>query len=319
MKKEVVVGIDIGGTFTKYGLVDKEGNLFLENSIETDIHEEATGFISALKNHLDLNLQQSNEEFDIKGVGIGAPNGNIYSGCIENAANLKWKGKVRLVEMIKSQLGYPSILTNDANAAALGEMIFGGAKGMDNFVMITLGTGLGSGLVVNGNLVYGHDGFAGELGHVNVVPKGRKCGCGKRGCLEAYVSASGLRRTIFDLLASETSESCFRGYSFNDTVSKQVTLAAEAGDPIAIKAFQKTGKLLGRSLADTVAHLSPEAIFFFGGLASAGKWILEPAKASMEENLLDVFKGKVKLLPSALDGKNIAVLGASALMWKELQ
>lgn len=319
MNKKVVVGIDIGGTFTKYGLVDKEGNLFLENSIATDIHEEAADFVSSLKNHLELNIQKSGEEFDIKGVGIGAPNGNFYSGCIENAANLKWKGEIRLVEIIKEKLGFPAILTNDANATALGEMIFGGAKGMDNFVMITLGTGLGSGIVVNGNLVYGHDGCAGELGHVNVIPKGRKCGCGKRGCLEAYVSASGLRRTIFELLASETSESCFRGYSFNDTVPKQVTLAAEAGDPIAIKAFQKTGKLLGRSLADTVAHLSPEAIFFFGGLARAGKWILEPTKASMEENLLDVFKGKVKLLPSALDGKNIAVLGAAALMWKELQ
>ncbi|MFC2129256.1 ROK family protein [Bacteroidota bacterium] len=319
MVKEVVVGVDIGGTFTKYGLVDKEGNLFLENSIETDVYENAEDFISAFKDHLAHNIQASGEMFEIKGVGIGAPNGNYYSGCIEDAPNLRWKGVVPLAEMIHNTLGVPAILTNDANAAALGEMIFGGAKGMKNFLMITLGTGLGSGLVVNGDLVYGHDGFAGELGHVNVVPKGRKCGCGKRGCLEAYVSATGLRRTIFDLLATETSESCFWEYSYNDLDPKQVTIAAEAGDPIALKAFQKTGKWLGRSLADTVAHISPEAIFFFGGLARAGDWVLRPTKAAMEENLLDIFKGKVKLLPSALHGKNIAVLGASALMWKEMK
>ncbi len=319
MKKQVVVGIDIGGTFTKYGLVDKKGNLFLENSIPTDTHDTAEEFVTEFKKHLDTQMASSDYHFEIKGVGVGAPNGNYYTGCIENAPNLKWKGVVRLSEMIEKHLGFPAILTNDANAAALGEMIFGGAKGMKNFVMITLGTGLGSGLVVNGDLVYGHDGFAGELGHVNVIPNGRKCGCGKRGCLEAYVSASGLRRTIFELLASETSDSCFRESCFNDLDPKQVTVAAEAGDPIAVKAFQKTGKLLGRSLADTVAHISPEAIFFFGGLAQAGKWILDPTKKAMEENLLDIFKGKVKLLPSALVGKNIAVLGAAALMWKELE
>ncbi len=318
MNKQVVVGIDIGGTFTKYGLVDKDGNLYLENSIPTDIHDTAEEFVAALKVHLNNQLNDSSEKFDIKGIGIGAPNGNYYTGCIENAANLKWTGEVRLSEIISNELGFPAILTNDANAAAIGEMIFGGAKGMKNFLMITLGTGLGSGLVVNGDVVYGHDGFAGELGHVNVVPKGRKCGCGKRGCLEAYVSATGLKRTIFDLLATETSESCFRGYAFNDLEPKQVTIAAQTGDPIALKAFQKTGKWLGRSLADTVAHISPEAIFFFGGLAGAGKWILEPTKEAMEENLLNIFKGKVKLLPSALDGKNIAVLGAAALKWKEM-
>ncbi len=316
--KEVVLGIDIGGTYTKYGLVDKIGTLFLENSIETDIHEEAKDFVAALKVHLDQQLLASEEQFEIKGVGIGAPNGNYYSGCIEDAANLKWTGVVPLADMLHDQLRVPAILTNDANAAALGEMIFGGARGMKNFLMITLGTGLGSGLVVNGDLVYGHDGFAGELGHVNVIPKGRKCGCGKRGCLEAYVSASGLRRTIFDLIATETSESCFRGYSFNELDPKQVTIAAQNGDPIALKAFQKTGRWLGRSLADTVAHISPEAIFLFGGLAGAGKWIMEPTKAALEENLLDIYKGKIKLLPSALDGKNIAVLGAAALMWKDI-
>lgn len=318
MKKHVVLGIDIGGTYTKYGLVDMEGNSFLENSIPTDTHYTIEEFIAALKEHLNHQLEKSSEKFEIKGVGIGAPNGNYYTGCVEFATNLKWSGVIQLSEIIGNELGYPAILTNDANAAALGEMIFGGAKGMKNFLMITLGTGLGSGLVVNGDIVYGHDGFAGELGHVNVVPKGRKCGCGKRGCLETYVSASGLKRTIFDLLATETNESCFRGYSFNDLDPKKVTEAAEAGDPIALKAFQKTGRWLGRSLADTVAHISPEVIFFFGGLARAGKWILEPTKEALEDNLLKIYQGKVKLLPSALDGKNIAVLGAAALMWKEL-
>jgi len=318
MKKQVVLGIDIGGTFTKYGLVDKDGNLFLENSIPTDTHETVEGFVAALKEHLNQQLDEAPEKFEIKGVGVGAPNGNYYSGCIEFAPNLRWSGVIKLSEIIGNELGYPAILTNDANAAAIGEMVFGGAREMKNFLMITLGTGLGSGLVVNGDVVYGHDGFAGELGHVNVIPKGRKCGCGKRGCLETYVSATGLKRTIFDLLATETNESCFRGYSFNDLDPKQVTVAAEAGDPIAIKAFQKTGRWLGRSLADTVAHISPEAIFLFGGLARAGQWILQPTKEALEENLLKIYKGKVKLLPSALVGKNIAVLGAAALMWKEM-
>lgn len=318
MQKQVILGIDIGGTYTKYGLVDKDGNLFLENSVPTNTHDTAEDFAAYLKNHLNDQLKNSTELYKIVGVGIGAPNGNYYTGCIEYAPNLKWKGVTKISEIIQKELGIPAILTNDANAAAMGEMIFGGAKGMKNFLMITLGTGLGSGLVVNGEIVYGHDGFAGELGHVNIIPKGRKCGCGRRGCLETYVSATGLRRTIFDLLASETSESRFRELTFKDLDSKQVTEAAEAKDPIALKAFQKTGKWLGKSLADTVAHISPEAIFLFGGLARAGKWIFEPTKEALENNLLEIYKGKIKLLPSALDGKNIAVIGAAALMWKEM-
>jgi glucokinase len=318
MKKDVVIGIDIGGTFTKYGLVDREGTLFVESSIATDEYKTPELFVSALHAHLMENVRQSDTHFNIRGVGIGAPNGNYYTGCIESAPNLVWKGEVRLSEFFRKQFELPSILTNDANAAALGEMIFGGAKGMDNFLMITLGTGLGSGLVVNGGLVYGHDGFAGELGHVNIIPNGRKCGCGKRGCLEAYVSASGIKRTVFELLATEVDNSCFRGISFHDLDPKQVSIAANEGDPIAIKALNKTGMLLGKSLADTVAHISPEVIFLFGGLALAGKWIFEPTRKAMEENLLNIFKGKVKILPSLLTGKNIAVLGAAALMWKEL-
>jgi glucokinase len=252
------------------------------------------------------------------GIGIGAPNGNYYSGNIEYAPNLIWKGIIPLTEIIKSIFNLPVVLTNDANAAAVGEMVFGDAKEMDNFLMITLGTGLGSGLVVNGGLVYGHDGFAGELGHVCVKEDGRICGCGKRGCLETYVSATGIKRTVFELLAKEPDNSCFRAVTFNDLDAKQITIAANNGDPIAKKAFKNTGQILGKSLANTVAHISPEAIFLFGGLALAGKWIFDPTKKAMENNLMGVYKNKIQILPSALLHKNIAVLGAAALIWKEL-
>lgn len=318
MNKEVVIGIDIGGTFTKYGIADKGGTLFVEDTIRTDTFDSIDDFVAALKKHLYLNVEKEGDNFDIKGIGVGAPNGNYYTGSIEYAPNLPWKGVIHFTEILEKHFQLPSVLTNDANAAALGEMIFGDAKDMRNFLMITLGTGLGSGLVVNGNLVYGHDGFAGELGHVNIVENGRKCGCGKRGCLETYVSASGIKRTIYELLATENDESSFRGICFNELESIDITKAAEKGDPIAIKAFDMTGELLGKSLADTVAHISPEAIFLFGGLARAGKWIFEPARRSMEENLLEVFRNKIEILPSALLDKNIAVLGAAALMWKEL-
>lgn len=318
MDKEVVIGIDIGGTFTKYGIADKEGKLFVEDTIRTDTFDSIDNFVAALKEHLYLNVEKEGDNFDIKGIGVGAPNGNYYTGSIEYAPNLPWKGVIHFTEILEKHFQLPSVLTNDANAAALGEMIFGNAKDMRNFLMITLGTGLGSGLVVNGNLVYGHDGFAGELGHVNIVENGRKCGCGKRGCLETYVSASGIKRTIYELLATENDESSFRGISFDELESIDITKAAENRDPIAIKAFDMTGELLGKSLADTVAHISPQAIFLFGGLARAGKWIFEPARRSMEENLLEVFRNKIEILPSALLDKNIAVLGAAALMWKEL-
>ncbi len=318
MNKEVVIGIDIGGTYTKYGIADKEGALFVEDTIRTDTFDSIDDFVAALKEHLYRNVEKEGNNLDIKGIGVGAPNGNYYTGSIEYAPNLPWKGVIHFTEILDKHFQLPSVLTNDANAAALGEMIFGDANSMRNFLMITLGTGLGSGLVVNGDLVYGHDGFAGELGHVNIVENGRKCGCGKRGCLETYVSASGIKRTIYELLATENDESCFRGICYNDLESINITKAAENGDPIAIKAFQVTGELLGKSLADTVAHISPEAIFLFGGLARAGKWIFEPARRSMEENLLEVFRGKIEILPSALLDKNIAVLGAAALIWKEL-
>lgn len=318
MNIQTVIGIDIGGTYTKIGLVDKEGNLYYENVIKTDAYENPENFVNALHKllHKDiLNL----EKYDIKGIGIGAPNGNFYSGTIEHAPNLPWKGIVPLADLMKTKFSLPVILTNDANAAAQGEMIFGAAKDLKNFLMITLGTGLGSGLVVNGGLVYGHDGFAGELGHICAKEKGRQCGCGRKGCLETYVSATGIKRTVFSFLASESDDSVFRNMTFNQVEAKDISEAANNGDPLAIKAYEKTGRLLGKSLADTVAHISPEKIFLFGGLAKAGKWIFEPTKKYMESYLLPIYKNKIEILPSALLDKNIAVLGAAALIWNDLE
>jgi len=316
---DVVIGIDIGGTFTKYGLVDREGNMYVDDSVSTEAFDNAEEFIAFLHREILTAIENTGRKFNIRGVGIGAPNGNYYNGRIEFAPNLKWKGVIELAAIVEKQFGIPAVLTNDANAAALGEMIFGGAQGMKNFVMITLGTGLGSGLVVNGDLVYGHDGFAGELGHVVVTVGGRQCGCTKRGCLETYVSANGIKRTVFKLLGEEIVPSRFRDVTFNQLEPKHITHAANEGDQIAIRAYEYTGELLGRSLANTVAHTSPEAIFLFGGLALAGKWIFEPTRKAMEENLLPIFRNKIKILPSALLDKNIAVMGSAALIWKELE
>ncbi len=252
------------------------------------------------------------------GIGIGAPNANYYDGTIWNAANLVWKGTVPFVEKMKRYYpNIPIIITNDANAAAIGEMIYGGAKGMKDFIVVTLGTGLGSGFVSGGKLIYGHDSFAGELGHVIVNRGGRMCGCGRKGCLETYVSATGIKRTAFKLLADHLEDSEFRNISYNDLTAEMITKAALNGDPLAIEAYEYTGIMLGQALADAVAITSPEAIFLFGGLAKAGKYIFEPTKRYMEMHMLANFRNKVKLLPSGIDGKNAAVLGASALIWQE--
>ena len=315
---EVVLGIDIGGTFTKLGLVDREGRILHENEVPTTGHDNVEGYIAALHQELEKCLTELGADVSVRGIGLGAPNGNYYSGTIEHAPNLAWKGVVPLVALMEQQFGIPAVVTNDANAAALGEMLFGHARGLQNFIMITLGTGLGSGLVVNGDLVYGEDGFAGELGHLTVRENGRQCGCGKRGCLETYVSATGIKRTIFELLAEENDNSEFRKIPFSKLKPKLITAMAEKGDPIAIKAFERTGSLLGRSLADSVAHIRPASIFLFGGLAKAGKWIIEPTKRSMEQHLLPIYRDKIEIKPSALLKKNIAVLGAAALMWKQL-
>jgi glucokinase len=267
-------------------------------------------------------VKQINPEMEIIGIGIGAPNANYYSGTIEYPPNLPFVGVVNFASLIEKK--FPEFkhikLTNDANAAALGEMIYGGARGMKNFALMTLGTGLGSGLIVNGDLVYGADGFAGECGHTTIVPNGRVCGCGGLGHLEAYCSGTGIKRTVYELLAKyNNSESILANIPYNDMTSKVVFDAAEKGDLIAKEVFENAGELLGRALADTVHYLSPEAIFLFGGAAAAGDYIFKPAKASMERHLLPVFRNKVKILPSKLKEGTAAIVGASALVWKELE
>jgi glucokinase len=251
-------------------------------------------------------------------VGIGAPNGSYNLGAIVDAPNLEWKGILPICSEMEDKLSVPVILTNDANAAAVGEMLFGAAKGMKDFIIITLGTGLGSGIVTDGKLVLGHDGFAGELGHTTVNPNGRKCGCGKLGCLETYVSAPGIRRTIFELMASSVEASSLRNFAYNDLSAKIISQKALEGDSIAREAFERTGEILGLKLADAVATLSPEAIFLFGGLSKAGDLIFEPTRRSMEKNLFPIYRNKVKILPSGLQDKNVAVLGAAALGWQHL-
>ena len=316
--KEVAVGIDIGGTYTKYGIVDKAGDCLISGSISTTQEKALDKYLQMLKTTIDTAKSEITEDIEIKGIGIGAPNGNFYKGTIEYAPNLAWKGIMPFVDEFKKLYDLPMFLTNDANAAAIGEMVYGGAKDMKNFIIITLGPGLGSGLVVNGELVYGHDGFAGELGHLTIVPGGRMCATGRRGSMETYVSAPGIKRTVFELLADSLEDSEFRDVTFNDLNAKMISDAAKRGDKIAIEAFERTGKYLGTALSDTVAHTSPEAIFLFGGLANAGELIIEPTKRHMEESLLKIFRDKVKILPSKLTETNAAVMGASALVWKEL-
>ena len=316
MKKDVVLGIDIGGTFTKLGLVTEDGEVFHEDSIQTDLHDDIHLYIDDLKKSVVENAMDNG--FNITGIGIGAPNGNFYNGTIEFAPNLRWKGVIKLASLFEEAFKIPATVTNDANAAAMGEMLYGNAQDIKDFIMITLGTGLGSGLVVNGELVYGHDGFAGELGHTTVSIDGRQCACGRQGCLETYVSAPGIKRTVFELLSSEIHDSILRNYSFNDLDAIMISKAATENDPIALKAFDYTGKILGLKLADAVAHTSPEAIFLFGGLANAGHLIFDPVKKYMEQFLLPIFRNKVRLEPSALQHQNIAVLGAAALMWNEM-
>lgn len=316
---DAVVGIDIGGTFTKFGIVDLNGKCLKDNFTNTDRYTDFDEFLKHLHKEIKDLIESLDQEINIKGIGIGAPNGNYYQGTIEHAPNLNWKGIVPFVKKFSAYFPtIPIVLTNDANAAAIGEMIYGGAKNMKNFIVITLGTGLGSGFVVGGNLVYGHDGFAGELGHVNVELDGRSCGCGNKGCLETYVSATGIKRTLFKLLAEKSDKSELRDVSFNELTSKMISEAALKGDTIALEAFEITGKILGVKLADAVAITSPEAIFIFGGLAKAGDLIFKPTQQSMEKYLFPIFRGKVKILPSQLKDMNVAVLGASALAWKEL-
>lgn len=323
--KKIAIGIDIGGTNSAIGVVDAEGNVLVKGEINTPSHGDVDRFVKDLSDavrEMIKSVKMMNADIEIIGIGVGAPNGNYYSGTIEYAPNLSFKGIVHLVELLKKQFPeYPHIaLTNDANAAAIGEMIYGGAKGMKNFVMYTLGTGVGSGVVVNGDLVYGHDGFAGECGHTTLIPGGRLCGCGARGHLEAYTSAPGMKRTAFELLAHYNAvDSLLATKSFQNMESKDIYDAAVKGDKVAMEVFELTGQYLGQGLADTVHHLSPEAIFLFGGPTAAGDFIFKPTIASMEAHLLPIFKNKIKVLPSQLNAGDAAIVGASALVWKEME
>jgi glucokinase len=314
MKKEIAVGIDIGGTNTTFGFVDKDANIISRFSIRTTDYETIEAFVAALSDVI-FDFTNSNTDIIVKGIGIGVPNGNYYNGSIEFAPNLKWKGIIPLAEMIKNKLHVPVLLTNDANAAAIGEMIYGAAINMKNFIFITLGTGLGSGIVVNGEMVYGHDGFAGEIGHIIIVPNGRICGCGRKGCVETYCSATGIKSTFIELLEKSNIEPEIDKSNIN---AKYIYDLAIDGNKLAIEAFEITGDYLGFTLANSVAYTSPEAIFLFGGLANAGEYIFKPTIRSFEKNLLKIYQNKIKILPSGLKESDAAVLGAASLVWKEL-
>jgi len=317
--KELTVGIDIGGTNTKFGIVDREGKVFHQGNIVTTDYEEFQDFFDAMADALREAIHFLPNGSRIVGIGIGAANGNYYKGTIERATNLKWKGVLPLAKMFRDEFSVPCILTNDANAAAVGEMIYGNAKGMKDFVVITLGTGLGSGFVCGGILMNGHHGIAGEMGHTSVNPAGRYCNCGKRGCLETYVSATGIKRTVYKLLADHLEPSELRGISFEDLNTKMISEAANRGDIVAKEAFEYTGRILGMKLADTVVHTDPQAVFLFGGLAQAGELIFQPTLHHMEQNLMPLFRGKVKLLPSAMQNQAAPILGASSLVWDYLE
>lgn len=318
MSKPYVVGIDIGGTNTVFGIVDARGQVVASDSVKTLKHSDFDGFINDLHEGLSRLLKANELEDQIQGIGIGAPNANYYTGEIINPPNLPWGDKIPLAERVsKAFNGIPVAVTNDANAAALGEMTYGAARGLKDFIMITLGTGVGSGIVINGQVVYGSDGFAGELGHLTMKRNnGRICGCGRTGCLEAYCSATGVARTAREFLETRTDPSLLRNLDIDTITSKDVYDAAVAGDKLAKEIFQFTGTILGQAIADMVVFSSPQAIIFFGGLAKSGDLLMNPIKESFDKNVMSVFKGKAKLIISELKESDAAVLGASALGWE---
>ena len=307
------IGIDIGGTITKIGLVSEQGKCLEKTSFRTKEFKNFSKYITQLEKA--INSLTKNKT--IVGIGMGAPNAS-KNGKIETPANLKWSGKLNLVDKLREKFTCPIFLSNDANCAAVGEMMYGNAKKLKDFIVITLGTGLGSGIVTNGMLVEGYDGFAAELGHFSINNKSRYTGLGVRGGLEAYVSATGIKRTIMYMLSKYMDESVFRGIAFNDLHGEDITEAAENNDKIAIKSYEYTGKILGEALANFVSFSQPEAIILTGGLAHSGKWILKPTKNSFEKKLLPFYKGKVKILLSGLEDKDSAILGSAALVWKNL-
>lgn len=313
----LAIGIDIGGTGTKFGIVDRDGNVLFSGEISTKKHAEVSSFIDELYASLAELIEKAGGIGRMKGIGVGAPNGNYYTGTIEYAPNLPWKGIIPLAKLIESKFKLPVTLTNDANAAAIGEMTYGAAKGMKDFIMITLGTGVGSGIVANGQLIYGHDGFAGELGHTIIIPDGRMHpGTGKKGSLESYASATGVRNTTLEFLENTDVKSSLRDVPKAELDSKKVYEAAIHGDELARHVYEFTGRILGLALANAVMFSSPEAIVLFGGLTKAGDLILKPTKEHMESNLIQVFQNKVKILISHLKESDAAILGASALVWE---
>ena len=317
MDKPYVIGMDMGGTNTVFGIVDARGTVISKSAIKTGTHTDVNLYINDIYTELSKLIEAAGGIDKIKGIGVGAPNGNYYTGNIEFAPNLPWKGIIPFANLMADKFGIPAALTNDANAAAVGEMTYGAARGMKNFIMITLGTGVGSGIVIDGKVVYGHDGFAGELGHVTAIRNnGRLCGCTKTGCLETYASATGVARSAREIIETSTKESLLRNIPVESITSKDVFDAAMQGDEVAKEIFNYTGKILGESFADFVAFSAPEAIVLFGGLSKAGDLILNPIKENMEKNLLPIWKGKVKVLFSELKEADAAVLGASALAWE---
>lgn len=318
MDKPYVIGIDVGGTNTVVGIVDKRGQILKSGSIKTGKHAQVEDYLDELTDLIENLIEGTDFKDQIKGIGAGTPNGNYFTGSIEFAPNLPWKGVIPFAQLLEDRTGIPVALTNDANAAAIGEMTYGAARGMKDFIVITLGTGVGSGIVVNGQLVYGHDGFAGELGHVIMRRhNGRMCGCGRTGCLEAYSSATGVARTAREYLELRPDvQTRLRDIPVEEITSKDVFDAAMAGDELAKDIFKFTGEMLGEAFADFVAFSSPEAIILFGGLAKAGNLIMDPIRESMEKNMLPIYRDKVKLMFSDLKESDAAVLGASALGWE---
>ena len=316
--KPYVVGIDIGGTNTVFGIVDARGVVITSDSIKTRKHNNINDYIDELHTELSRLITSIDAQDKIYGIGVGTPNANFFTGMIEDGVNLPWPTPVPLAQLINDKFGIPGAITNDANAAAIGEMTYGAARGLKDFIMITLGTGVGSGIVINGQVVYGHDGFAGELGHVIVKRNnGRLCGCGRSGCLETYCSATGVARTAREFLEIRPNEpSLLRDIPIDEITSKDVYDAAMAGDQLAKDVFDFTGNILGEALADFTVFSAPEAFVLFGGLAKSGDLLLKPLRRSMEKNMLSIWKGKVKVLQSELKEADAAVLGASALGWE---
>lgn len=316
--KPYVVGMDIGGTNTVMGIVDQGGNILASDTVKTGLYRQVEDYVEAVCAKLIPLVEKHGGAENFRGMGIGAPNANYYRGTIEQAPNLPWKGIVPLAEMFKQKTGIPVAMTNDANAAALGEMTYGAARGMKDFIMITLGTGVGSGIVINGQMVYGHDGLASELGHVCVdrSPEARLCGCGRHGCLETYCSATGVARTAREVLEKSAEPSLLREVGTDGITSKDVYDAAVKGDKLALEIFQRTGETLGRAMTDFIVFSSPEAIVLFGGLTKAGEYIMRPIREAVEANVMSVFNGKTEIILSELKDADAAVLGASALGWE---